>query len=61
MSDKAQIVEGWTETRGDVVREVWRVPIDGQMKTVVTSSSSLTVMDQAVAIYSKALKRLADR
>jgi hypothetical protein len=60
MSDKAQIIEGWTEKHGDAVREVWRVPIDGQMKTIVTSSSSITVMDEAVIVFNDTLKQLAD-
>jgi hypothetical protein len=42
-------------------KEVWRVAANGQFKTVVTSSSSAAAMDDAVAVYSGALKRLAKR
>lgn len=60
MSTEAHIVEGWTEKHGDAVREVWRVPVDGRMRTVVTSSSSITVMDEAVTVFNDILKQLAD-
>ena len=42
-------------------REVYRIISDGQVKTVVTSTSSLTVMDKALAFFAPALKRLADQ
>ena len=45
--------------RGD--REVWRVASDGRIKNLVTSASSTSAMDQAIVIYGRALKRLADR
>jgi hypothetical protein len=32
MTEIVQIIEGLTEAHGDGVREVWRVPNDGQMK-----------------------------
>jgi hypothetical protein len=61
MSKNVRIIEALTEARGNVVREVWRVPVDGQIKTLVTSNSSTAIMDEAVVIYNNALKRLADR
>ena len=42
-------------------REVWRVASSGKIKNLTTSASSTSVMDQAVVIYGRALKRLADR
>jgi hypothetical protein len=61
MAENVQIIEGLTESHGGgVVREVWRVPVQGQMKTLVTSNSSAAVMDEAVIIYNNALKQLAD-
>jgi Recombination endonuclease VII len=60
MVEKVQIIEGWTEEHGGVVRDVWRVPIDGQMMTLVTSSSSTTVMDETVIVCNDILKQLAN-
>jgi hypothetical protein len=57
MAKNVQIVERLTEAHGNVVREVWRVPVDDEIKTLVTGSSSSTVMDEAVVIYNGALKR----
>jgi hypothetical protein len=42
-------------------REVWRVALEGKIKSITTSSSSAAAMDEAVIIYSDALQRLADR
>jgi hypothetical protein len=42
-------------------KEIWRVASNGQFKTVITSSSSAAAMDDAVTVYSGALKRLAKR
>jgi hypothetical protein len=42
-------------------REVWRVPVGDKVKTLTTSSSSTSAMDEAVEIYSGALERLANR
>ena len=42
-------------------REVWRVTFHGEAKDIVTRSSSTRAMDEAVKIYGRALKRLADR
>jgi hypothetical protein len=60
MTENVEII-GTTETRGDVVREIWRVSVGGQIKTLVTTNSSTVAMDQAVYIYDGALRRLADR
>jgi len=45
--------------RGD--REVWRVASEGKTKNLTTTASSTSAMDQAIVIYGRALKRLADR
>ena len=42
-------------------QEVWHVTIDGKKKTLVTSTTSASAMDEAKVIYSGALKRLANR
>ena len=42
-------------------REEWYVTTGGQQITLVTSSSSAAAMDDAVELYSEALKRLAKR
>jgi hypothetical protein len=42
-------------------QEVWRVASDGKIKSITTRSSSTAAMDEAVIIYSDALKRLANR
>jgi hypothetical protein len=42
-------------------REVWHVTYDGRRRTLETSSTSVTVMNDAMDIYSGALKRLAKK
>ncbi|KKL54570.1 hypothetical protein LCGC14_2264100 [marine sediment metagenome] len=42
-------------------REIWHVTTDGNIKTIITPSSSIAVMDETVIRYDKALKRLARR
>jgi hypothetical protein len=42
-------------------RETWRVTLNGEIKSISTRSSSTKAMDEAVIIYSNALRRLADR
>jgi len=42
-------------------REVWHVSSGGERHTHVTSSRSVRAMDEAVRIYDRALKRLANR
>lgn len=42
-------------------REVWRVASGTRITDLTTSASSTSVMDQAMVIYGRALKRLADR
>ena len=42
-------------------REVWRVEYDGRIKNLATTASSTRAMDQAMVLYGRALKRLADR
>jgi hypothetical protein len=57
--NSAQRVIGKT-TRRD--REAWRVVSNaGKIKTIVTSTSTASVMDQAMLIYDRALRRLANR
>ena len=41
--------------------EVWRVSANGRSYQLTTSSSSASVMDDAVRIYRNALERLAKR
>ena len=41
--------------------EVWNVTADGTLCTVVTSATSAKAMDEAMVVYSGALKRLAKR
>jgi hypothetical protein len=41
-------------------REVWQVSAGGTIKNIATSASSTAAMDEAVMIYGRALKRLAD-
>ncbi len=41
--------------------EVWRVASDGKIRNIITSNSTSHVMDEAVKIYGRALRRLADR
>lgn len=45
----------------DKHREVWRIKVDGEYRTVSTTSTSGKVMDEAIRILAPALKRLADR
>ena len=42
-------------------REIWRVASGTRITDLTTSASSTSVMDQAMVIYGRALKRLADR
>jgi hypothetical protein len=42
-------------------REVWRVASGTRITNLTTSASSTSIMDQAMVIYGRALKRLADR
>jgi hypothetical protein len=42
-------------------QEKWNVTLDGRQVTMVTSSTSVAAMDDAVHVYSGALKRLAKR
>jgi hypothetical protein len=41
--------------------DVWRVSHGDKVRTITTSKASTRAMDQAVAKYGRALKRLADR
>ncbi len=41
--------------------EIWRLTMDGQTKTIVTSTSSTATMNLTASRYDKALKRLAKR
>ena len=42
-------------------REVWRISSGGKIKNIATSASSTAAMDEAMVIYGRALKRLANR
>jgi hypothetical protein len=42
-------------------REQWRVASGGEIKSITTRSASTRAMDEAMVIYSSALKRLANR
>jgi hypothetical protein len=42
-------------------QEVWRVASDGKIRNITTRGSSTAAMDEAVIIYSDALRRLANR
>jgi hypothetical protein len=42
-------------------RETWRIASGGTTKTVTTTASSTSAMDEAVKIYGRALERLANR
>ena len=57
--NRALKVVGKKAVRKD--HEVWRVTFHGVAKNIVTRSSSTRAMDEAVEIYGRALKRLADR
>jgi hypothetical protein len=48
-----------TKTAGG--REVWLLSGSGTVRNVTTSTSSAAIMDDAVRVYSKAMKRLAKR
>ncbi len=52
-------VVGGRKTEGG--REEWYVTTNGVQVTMVTSPSTAAVMDEAVELYSDALKRLATR
>jgi len=41
--------------------ETWHISVDGQRRSVSTSYASSAVMNEAMTLYSSALKRLADR
>jgi molybdopterin-guanine dinucleotide biosynthesis protein len=41
-------------------RETWRIASGGEVRTVVTSSSTARTMDEVVKRFEKALRRLAD-
>jgi len=42
-------------------REKWYVSADGRVRTVTTSVTSLQAMNEAMEMYSDALRRLAKR
>ena len=42
-------------------RERWRVASGGEIKSITTRRASIKAMDEAMVIYSSALKRLANR
>jgi hypothetical protein len=42
-------------------REVWRISSGGKIRNIATSASSTAAMDEAMVIYGRALKRLANR
>ena len=42
-------------------REVWHLDLGGKQSTIVTSATSTSAMDTAVATYKNALERLAKR
>jgi hypothetical protein len=61
MAENMHIIDGWTEKRGDSVRDVWRVQVGNEVKTLATRVSSTAALDEAMVIYERALKRLANR
>jgi hypothetical protein len=42
-------------------KDVWKVATEGGVKNIATSSSSTRVMDEAMVIYERALRNLANR
>jgi hypothetical protein len=42
-------------------REIWHVASDSRTHRLVTSATSVIAMDQAVRLYKRALRRLANR
>jgi hypothetical protein len=60
---------GGLEAKGVVVessltpdgREAWRITSGDKVISLITSSTSTAIMDEAVQIYGPALKRLAKR
>ena len=42
-------------------RDVWRVTSHGKVSTITTSVVSARAMDEAMKIYGRALRRLADK
>jgi hypothetical protein len=52
-------VLGKVEHSGKI--ESWRVMSDGGIRTISTSASSTSAMEEAVVIYQDALRRLANR
>ena len=42
-------------------REAWRITCGDKIISLITSSTSTAIMDEAVQIYGPALKRLAER
>jgi hypothetical protein len=55
---KGVIVEGSVMPDG---REAWRIISGDKIISLITSSTSTAIMDEAVQIYGPALKRLAKR
>ena len=49
-----------SEKRSDG-KEAWHVVRDGQRRTIYTSTTSAAAMDDAMLLFSGALKRLATR
>jgi len=56
--NRARVVGFEKDSNG---RETWRVAANGRIYESSTSSSSATVMDEAVRTYGTALERLAKR
>jgi hypothetical protein len=56
-----RFVSGDTARRHAGISETWTFTKDGRIKTVTTTGTSASAMDEAVVIYKKALRRLADR
>lgn len=42
-------------------QEIWHVNSDGRIKRLVTGKASIQAMDEAVLVYGRALKSLAQR
>lgn len=60
MTDKVQITQCPSVLQDGVLRGVWRVTVDGRTRTIITSSSSMSVMGDTAVLYYDELKRLAD-
>jgi hypothetical protein len=52
---------GASLTKTENGREVWLFTVGGRLVNVTTSNSSAAIMDDALRIYSPALKRLAKK